>query len=122
MTPEPALWNCRSRGGAPGGTLKNLRKNGSSSSGLPWPALSLIVPRVATLTTAGETRLTIGASDGIGAASSAAAAITDGGSARGAANRTVTAAAAANLIRGIIRCPLRYLQCRQLSIFDSPGS
>src|SRR3984957_21226018 len=73
MTPEPALWNWRSRGFASGGTSKKRRKNGSSSRGLRWLGSSFIVPRVAMLTTAGETRLTIGASEGIGAASATGA-------------------------------------------------
>src|ERR1700693_4186812 len=69
MTPEPALWNWRSRGFESGGTSKKRRKNGSSSKGFRWPGSSLMVPRVEMLTTAGETRLTMGASEGIGAAS-----------------------------------------------------
>ena len=47
------------------GTSKKRRKKGSSSSGFCWPR-SCTVPRVAMLTTAGETRLTIGASVGSG--------------------------------------------------------
>src|ERR1700722_14146306 len=70
MTPDPALWNCRSRGFKSGGASKNRRKNGSSRSGLR-PGCSLIVPRVAMFTTEGETRLTMGASVGMGAASAA---------------------------------------------------
>src|ERR1700724_944975 len=73
MTPEPALWNWRSRGFKSGGASKKRRKNGSSSKGLRWPGSSLMVPRVAMLTTAGETRLTMGASEGIGAASAMSA-------------------------------------------------
>jgi hypothetical protein len=60
MTPEPALWNSRCRGVL--GTSKKRRKNGSFSSGF----CSCTVPRVAMLTTAGETRFTIGASEGTG--------------------------------------------------------
>src|SRR3984957_20447798 len=88
MTPEPALWNWRSRGFESGGTSKKRRKNGSSSRGLRWPASSFMVPRVAMLTTAGETRLTMGASDGIGAASA-----TGAGTAACAAPATITAGA-----------------------------
>ena len=66
MTPEPALWNWRSRGLASGGASKNRLKNGSSRRGLRCDCFSLMVPRVAMLTTAGEARLTIGASDGMG--------------------------------------------------------
>src|SRR5579863_1264744 len=69
MTPEPALWNWRSRGLESGGASKNRRKNGSSSKGLRCPGCSLMVPRVAILTTAGDTRLTMGAREGTGAAS-----------------------------------------------------
>src|SRR5580704_5784959 len=69
MTPEPALWNWRSRGLESGGASKKRRKNGSSSKGLRWPGCSLMVPRVAILTTAGDTRLTMGAREGRGAAS-----------------------------------------------------
>ncbi len=65
MTPDPALWNWRSRGFESGGASKNRRKKGSSSSGL-WPDCSLMVPRVAMFTTEGETRLTMGASVGMG--------------------------------------------------------
>ena len=60
MTPEPALWNSRWRGVF--GTSKKRRKNGSLSSGF----CSCTVPRVAMLTTAGDTRFSIGASDGTG--------------------------------------------------------
>src|SRR6266404_2654051 len=74
MTPEPALWNWRSRGFESGGTSKKRRKNGSSSKGFRWPGSSLMVPRVAMLTTAGDTRLTMGASEGIGAAAAASVA------------------------------------------------
>src|ERR1700733_3837098 len=70
MTPEPALWNGRSRGPVSGGTSKKRRKNGSSSSGFCAPR-SRMVPRVATFTTAGETFLIIGARVGSGAAASA---------------------------------------------------
>jgi hypothetical protein len=64
MTPEPALWNWRSRGPISGNS-KNRRKKGSSSNGF-WGWRSRIVPRVAMFTTAGETRLIMGASDGMG--------------------------------------------------------
>src|SRR5580704_1292102 len=87
MTPEPALWNWRSRGLVSGGTSKNRRKNGSSSSGLRWPGFSLIVPRVAMLTTAGDTRLTMGASEGIGAASAADAGGCEGAGEAGGEHR-----------------------------------
>ena len=40
--------------------------------GLRWPGFSLTVPRVAMLTTAGEMRLTMGASEGIGASATGA--------------------------------------------------
>src|SRR5882762_757937 len=89
MTPEPALWNWRSRGFESGGTSKKRRKNGSSSKGFRWPGSSLMVPRVAILTTAGDTRLTMGASEGIGAASA-----TGAGSAAFAGAATMTAGAA----------------------------
>src|SRR5579863_3213352 len=65
MTPEPALWNGRSRGPVSGGTSKKRRKKGSSSSGFCAPR-SRMVPRVAMLTTAGETLRIIGASVGSG--------------------------------------------------------
>src|ERR1700737_4381232 len=74
MTPAPALWDWGSRGFISGGASKKRRKNGSSSRGFRWPGSSLMVPRVAMLTTAGETRLTMGASEGIGAASAMSAA------------------------------------------------
>ena len=60
MTPEPALWNSRCRGVF--GASKKRRKKGSLSSGF----CSCTVPRVAMLTTAGETRFSIGARDGTG--------------------------------------------------------
>ena len=60
MTPEPALWNSRSRGVF--GTSKKRRKNGSFSSGF----CSCTVPRVAMFTTAGVTRFSMGASEGTG--------------------------------------------------------
>src|SRR6185436_2332773 len=47
------------------GMSKNRRKKGSSSRGF-WGARSRMVPRVAMFTTAGETRLIMGASVGIG--------------------------------------------------------
>src|SRR5437879_12596993 len=65
MTPEPALWNGRSRGPVSGGASKKRRKKGSSKSGFCGPR-SRMVPRVAMLTTAGETFLIIGASVGSG--------------------------------------------------------
>ena len=60
MTPEPRLWETRSRGTS--GTLKNRRKKGSSSNGL------LILTRVCvyTLTTEGVTSCNTGASEGKG--------------------------------------------------------
>ena len=64
MTPEPALWNWRSRGPM-SGMSKNRRKKGSSSSGF-CGVRSRMVPRVAMFTTAGETRLIMGASVGTG--------------------------------------------------------
>src|SRR5271170_6943274 len=113
MTLEPALLNCRSCGLASGGVSKKRRKNGSSSSGLR-PGCSLMVPRVAIFTTEGETRLTMGASDGIGAASA-------GGDAGGepayagappleAAN--AASAAAAKLKRRFMRDPHPLFSCR----------
>src|SRR5271169_5875746 len=104
MTPDPALWNCRSRGFASGGTSKKRRKKGSSIKGLRCPGFSLMVPRVATLTTAGETRLIIGASDGIGAASTVGGA---GGAANAAGTLIMAAAsaAAANVRRRFMRSP-----------------
>src|SRR5271169_3209699 len=96
MTPEPALLNWRSCGLASGGASKKRRKNGSSSKGLR-PGCSLMVPRVAMLTTDGETRFTIGASDGIGAASAAGEAGGEpacAGTAAEAANAAANAAAA----------------------------
>src|ERR1700722_3702690 len=95
MTPEPALWNWRSCGLESGGASKKRRKNGSSSRGLRWPGSSLIVPRVAMLTTAGETRLTIGAREGIGAASA-----TGAGEAAQAGRRTMIAGPAARAAAG----------------------
>src|SRR5882757_1998189 len=100
MTPEPALWNCRSRGFESGGASKKRRKNGSSRSGL-WPGCSLMVPRVAMFTTEGDTRLTIGASVGMGAAASAA-----GTAARaGPLIANAVSAAAANCRRRFMRGP-----------------
>src|ERR1700691_4591464 len=104
MTPEPALWNCRSRGLASGGTSKNRRKKGSSINGLCCPPCSLIVPRVAMLTKEGDTRLTIGASDGIGAASGTAAG--DPARTAGAARKVAATAIAASLKRKFMRHPL----------------
>ena len=117
MTPDPALWNWRSRGLESGGASKKRRKNGSSSSGLRWPGSSLMVPRVAILTTAGETRLTMGASDGIGAASATGA----GKAAYTGAVLTIavpamTAAArvaAANSRRRFMRSPFRWICSRR---------
>src|ERR1700694_4831825 len=109
MTPEPALWNWRSRGFKSGGASKKRRKNGSSSKGFRWPGASWMVPRVAMLTTAGETRLTMGASEGIGAASATSgvpAACT--GPAIMTAGPAMTAAAsvaAAKLSRRFMRSP-----------------
>src|SRR5258706_2185908 len=109
MTPEPALWNWRSCGFESGGTSKKRRKNGSSSKGFRCPGSSLIVPRVAILTTAAETRLTMGASEGIGAASAM-----DAGSAAFAGPETMIAGpamtaaasvAAASLRRRFMRSP-----------------
>src|SRR5271168_3399731 len=77
MTPEPALWNWRSRGFESCGASKNRRKNGSSSSGLR-PGCSLMVPRVAMFTTEGETRLTMGASVGMAEVSAAGTAANSG--------------------------------------------
>src|SRR6202023_2520343 len=71
---------------------KKRRKNGSSNSGL-CPGCSLMVPRVAIFTTEGETRLTMGASEGIGAASREAGEAAYSGPPINAAAR----AAAANL-------------------------
>src|SRR5271169_4441788 len=106
MTPEPALWNCRSRGFASGGISKKRRKKGSSIKGLRCPGLSLIVPRVATLTTAGETRLTIGAREGMGAAS-AGAGVGNAANAAGPVHMAMVATSvAANLIRRFMRIPL----------------
>ena len=93
-------------GFASGGVSKKRRKNGSSISGLRCPGCSLMVPLVAMLTTAGETRLTMGASDGIGAASATAA----GNAAWAGENPEITAAAsmaAANLRRRFMRGPSR---------------
>src|SRR5580704_6399214 len=117
MTPEPALWNWRSRGLVSGGTSKNRRKNGSSSSGLRWPGFSLIVPRVAMLTTAGDTRLTMGASEGIGAASGADAGGCGAAGAVGeAANAAGPASPAASAIAAILRRKLmRNPLCRWTS-------
>src|SRR5450631_1939309 len=111
MTPEPALWNCRSRGFASGGRSKNRRKKGSSIKGLRCPGFSLMVPLVATLTTAGETRLTIGASEGIGAASTAGG-LGDAANAAGPIAgpvdmARVAARVAANVIRRFMRIPLK---------------
>src|ERR1700722_19431636 len=108
MTPEPALWNWRSCGFESGGTSKKRRKNGSSSRGFRWPGSSLIVPRVAILTTAAETRLTMGASEGIGAASAMAGSAAFAGSETMTADPAMGAAArvaAASLRRRFIRSP-----------------
>src|SRR5688572_3118015 len=61
MTPEPALLNSRSRGGASGGRPKKRRVPGSSKNGLRGAAT---VPRTAMLTTAGDARLITGAKEG----------------------------------------------------------
>src|ERR1700722_19823390 len=107
MTPEPALWNCRSRGFESGGTSKKRRKNGSSSSGLRWPGFSLMVPRVAMFTTAGDTRLTMGASEGIGAASAGelGEAGGDGSAANALGAQRPAATTAAAKRRKIMGCP-----------------
>jgi len=59
MTPEPALWNCRSRGFESGGASKKRRKKRivqqRIASGLLFNGA-----RVAMFTTEGETRLTMG--------------------------------------------------------------
>src|SRR6185437_11196352 len=87
MTPEPALWNWRSRG-----TSKKRRKKGSSNRGLRCPDFSLMVPRVAMFTTEGETRLTIGASEGMGAAAAACTvAVSAAGAMMAAAKRVIDA-------------------------------
>src|ERR1700736_4191376 len=103
MTPDPALWNWRSRGFESGGVSKKRRKNGSSSRGLRWPGFSLMVPRVAMLTTEGEARFTMGASDGIGDSTAGVV-----GNAAYAAGAVVTAAAsdaAASVRRRFMRGP-----------------
>src|SRR4051812_18555670 len=69
MTPDPALWNLR---GPISGESKKRRKNGSSSSGLLLRWVCLMVPWVEMFTTAGETRLIIGESDGTGVSATAA--------------------------------------------------
>src|SRR4030081_228147 len=106
MTPEPALWNWRSRGLESGGASKKRRKKGSSSRGLRWPGCSLMVPRVAILTTAGEVRLTMGASDGIGAASRGAGKAATAGAAADPAMKAAASHAAANLRRRFIPSPI----------------
>src|SRR5271168_1462244 len=114
MTPEPALLNWRSRGLASGGVSKKRRKKGSSSKGLR-PGCSLMVPRVAILTTDGEIRLTIGASEGMGAESAAGDAGGDpahAGAPMGpfdAALSATASAAAAILRRKFMRGPWRSL-------------
>src|SRR6266704_1357087 len=65
MTPDPALWNGRSRGPESCGTSKKRRKKGSSNRGFCGP-FSWMVPRVAMFTIAGETFLIIGESEGTG--------------------------------------------------------
>src|SRR6266403_6317997 len=109
MTPEPALWNWRSRGFESGGTSKKRRKIGSSSKECRWSCAFLKVPRVAMLTTAGDTRLTMGASEGIGAASAAgagrAAYAGPGAIAAGPAMTAAVSVAAANLRRRFMRGP-----------------
>src|ERR1700679_988457 len=108
MTPEPALWNWRSRGFESWGASKNRRKNGSSSSGLR-PGCSLMVPRVEMFTTEGETRLTMGASVGIGEASAAGTAANAWPLIAVALIAVAASAAAANLRRRFMRGPSGYL-------------
>ena len=71
--------------------------------GLRWPGFSLTVPRVAILTTAGETRLTMGASEGIGASAIGA----EGSAARtmGEAMTAAASDAAASMWRRFIYGP-----------------
>src|ERR1700730_9198797 len=115
MTPEPALWNWRSRGLASGGASKKRRKNGSSNSGLR-PERSLMVPRVAIFTTAGETRLTMGASEGIGAASGAGVTAYTG-----ALKTAAASAASANLRRRFMRSPLGYVAAMHAAAKNKAG-
>src|SRR3984957_12470812 len=129
MTPEPALWNWRSCGLESGGASKKRRKKGSSSRGLRWPGSSLIVPRVAMLTTAGETRLTIGAREGIGAASATVEGrAAEAGAAKiiaGAARSAAASAAAAKLTRRFIGIPcpsICYRRARRGRTSSRPAS
>src|SRR5260370_28246771 len=115
MTPEPALWNWRSRGFESGGTSKKRRKNGSSSKGFRWPGSSLMVLRVAMLTTAGDTRLTMGASEGIGAASA-----TGAGRAAFAGAVIMTAGAAMMAAASVASAKLRRRFIRSPSIYSRP--
>ena len=81
ITPDPALDSCR---GGRSGRLKNGRKNGSRCSGFA-PCVRPITP---TLTTAGVTFSSIGASDGSGWPSTA------NGSAANAADAAASAVVA----------------------------
>src|SRR4029453_10815934 len=102
ITPEPALWNCRSRG-ARSGASKKRRKNGSSSSGLRRDSRS--VPRVAIFTTAGEAFFTTGASEGTGASP------TFSGNCALAPPLNSTALAARTTT--LIACFLMHISCRE---------
>src|SRR5260221_1127106 len=71
--------------------------------GLRWPGFSLIVPRVAMLTTEGDVRLTMGASDGTGESATGVA----GSAAKpmGAASTAAASVAAASVSRKFMRGP-----------------
>ncbi len=76
-----------------GRCVEEAAKEGVIEQGIALPGCSLMVPRVAIFTTEGETRLTMGASDGIGAASA-------GSDARGRAGVCRRSAAASGERRG----------------------
>src|SRR6185437_389797 len=103
MTPGPALWNGRSRGPESGGTSKKRRKKGSSSRGF-WGPFSWMVPRVAMFTTAGETFLIIGDSEGTCISPTTAGKAAVAGAAAGSRTR----AARARSIRFMVGFPAGY--------------
>src|SRR5882724_7011498 len=111
MTPEPALWNLRAPSS---GWSKKRRKNGSSSSGLALCWFCLIVPCVEMFTTAGDTRLIIGESDGTGV-SPTADGMAAGAAAQGPSRN-------ANATRGAIaERRVRNEEARDMGRFRSSG-
>src|SRR4051812_14491757 len=96
MTPEPALWNLR---GPSSGWSKKRRKKGSSSSGLALRWLCLMVPWVEMFTTAGDTCLIIGDSDGTGVSPTTAGIAACAGTTGAVRNAAAASGAMANCKR-----------------------